>query len=231
MTFVKICGLTDEASVDAALDAGADAVGFVSFDKSPRHVTVARAAELARPAAAAGCETVLVTVDPGEDIAVALRDGCVSLSSLQLHGNESPHDARQIATRTTRRLIKAFAIRNATDLDAIAAFDMVERVLLDAKAPDGAARPGGHGATFDWTVLANWNAPKPWILSGGLTPDNVANAITATGASAVDISSGVESAPGVKDLIKIRDFVAAAKAAQPLGHPTGHPTGQSGAAA
>jgi len=226
MTFVKICGLTDEASVDAALDAGADAVGFVSFDRSPRHVTVERAAKLAEPAAIR-CETVLVTVNPGEDVALALRDGCAALSSLQMHGRESPQDVRHMATFTARRIIKAFAVCNAADLNAVAAFNMAERVLLDAKAPDGAARPGGHGAPFDWAVLADWSAAKPWILSGGLTPDNVANAIAATGASAVDVSSGVESAPGVKDLIKIRDFIAAAKAVQL----TGRPIGQSGAAA
>jgi phosphoribosylanthranilate isomerase len=212
MTKVKICGLTDEASVDAAAEAGATWAGFVHFPPSPRHLELTRADALAKRAAGAGLRSVLVVVDPDDGVLAALRDGLDGVAGVQLHGDETAERVAAVKANTGRHVTKALPVRARADLKAATAFAEVANVfLLDAKPPEGADRPGGHGAAFDWSILEGWSAPRPWLLSGGLTPDNVAEAIRITGARAVDVSSGVESAPGVKDPAKIRAFVRAAK--------------------
>ncbi|MGD2133626.1 MAG: phosphoribosylanthranilate isomerase [Maricaulaceae bacterium] len=209
MTFVKICGLTDARSVDAALEAGADAVGFVIHESSPRYVSPADAARLAVPARGRALITALV-IAPDDARAAEIADA-LAPDVFQLYDGALSAD-----TRRGRELWRAYSVRAREDLpDAV---EDADRLLLDAPPPAGAKRSGGGwGATFDWSLLAGWAAPKPWILAGGLTPENVAEAIEVTGATAVDVSSGVESSPGVKDIAKIRDFIQAAKSASSNG--------------
>lgn len=223
MTFVKICGLTTREDVDAALDAGADAIGLICAEKSSRFVDAAAAVALAEHVLERGRTPVFVVVDraPALD---ALAAGAARGAWVQLHGGESPNEARRLRDATGAPIVKALAVRAADDLVTASDFDAADRLLLDAAAPTGAAVPGGHGRPFDWTMLRGWNAPKPWILSGGLTPETVADAIAQTGAQAVDIATGVERAPGVKDHAKVRAFIAAAKAARPNDrNANGHP--------
>jgi len=208
-TEVKICGLSDEESVDAALAAGADLVGFVFFPKSPRDVALDRAASLAaRARGRAGI--VALTVDADDsllgEIAATLRP-----DFLQLHGRETPERVAFIRAENRRPVMKVVGVSAAEDLKALAAYGAADRFLLDAKPPRGATRPGGNGAPFDWAVLAEFSSPKPWFLSGGLTPANVAAAVQATGTAGVDVSSGVETAPGRKDPALIHAFVAAVR--------------------
>jgi len=210
-TSVKICGLSRPEHVDIAVKAGADMVGFVFFDASPRNVrreAVAALAEGARGRA----EIVALSVDASDDelaaIVAALRPNI-----LQLHGLETPERVAAISNRFAVPCMKAIGIADASDLARIAEYRGVcDRVLLDAKAPKDASRPGGLGAAFDWSVLADFNPGIDWVLSGGLTPDNIAAALAATGAPGVDVSSGVESAPGRKDAGLINAFVAAVRA-------------------
>lgn len=215
-TFVKICGLTDGAAVETAIVAGADAVGFVMFvPASPRNIEpndfTAFSNLVGRRA-----KTVIVTADVGlprlGDIARGLKPDVI-----QLHGAETPDDVRRLRAELApgQEIWKAVAVSTRDDLAKAADYDGADRLLLDAKPPKGAGRTGGFGVAFDWTLLAGWTAPKPWILSGGLTLSSVEDAIRVTGATAVDVSSGVESAPGVKDLAKIALFVATAKATRP----------------
>ncbi|MBV9079180.1 MAG: phosphoribosylanthranilate isomerase [Methylobacteriaceae bacterium] len=211
-SLVKICGVTDPAALAAALTAGADMVGFVSFPPSPRHLALDEAAALA--AAARGrARRVLLLVDPSDaelDAAVA----AIAPDLLQLHGHETPERLAAVRRRTGLPVAKAVGIAGPDDLAAVAAFRAVaDRILLDAKAPAGATRPGGNGAAFDWTLLRGAELGPGAMLSGGLDPGNVAAAIAATGLRAVDVSSGVESRPGVKDPAKIAAFVAASRAA------------------
>jgi phosphoribosylanthranilate isomerase len=199
----------------AALDAGADMVGLMFFAKSPRNVTVAAAAALAEQARERA-ETVAVTVDADDEtIATIMRD--VKPNWLQLHGSESPQRCRALAPIHGCRVMKTIGVGAASDLDGAAPYDGVDRLLLDAKAPAGAPRPGGNGLPFDWRVLGGTRLP-PFILSGGLTPANVGTAIGLLRGNphfaGVDVSSGVESAPGVKDVALIRAFIAAARAAE-----------------
>lgn len=209
---VKICGLSTEETLDAALDAGVDMVGFNFFPKSPRFVTPARAAGLAKRVAGRA-EIVALAVDM-DDGAIAEVVEAVKPDWLQLHGTESVENVRAIRATTGRQVMKALPIAVAADLerarDYMTAADML---LLDAKPPKGADRPGGHGQVFDWTLLASFDPDVPYLLSGGLRPGNVAEAIAATGAPGVDVSSGVESAPGRKEADLIRAFVANARAA------------------
>jgi len=207
---VKICGLTDEESVDVAIDAGADFLGVVLYDKSPRGVTIDRAAEIFDMVPE---EVARVGLFVNPDM--ALLDQAMNnlrLDYFQLHGQETPEQIEAIRLEYGMPVIKAVGIRDAADLEAARAYaEIADWLLFDAKPPVGADRPGGHGVAFDWTLLAGLKWPCPWMLAGGLTPDNVAEALRLSGARAVDVSSGVESAPGVKDAAKIEAFLRAAR--------------------
>jgi phosphoribosylanthranilate isomerase len=207
---VKICGLRSAAAVTAAVDAGAAYLGFVFFERSPRHVTLAESAALAREVRP-GVAKVALVVDADDAMLDALTAE-VPVDMIQLHGAESPERVRDVRARLGLPVMKAVGIAGAEDLAKIDAYAKVaDQVLVDAKAPKGAHLPGGNGLAFDWTLLAGRRWPCPWMLAGGLTPGNVAEAVRLTGARQVDVSSGVESAPGVKDAGLIRAFVAAAQ--------------------
>lgn len=202
---VKICGINGVEALSAAAAAGADWVGFVFFPRSPRYVTPDRAAELSA-AHPGGPARVGLFVEPADaDVAAAL--GAVRLDVLQVHA--SPARAAALRARFGVPVWSVIAV--ATDADLPQAAPGIDGLLLDAKAPAGATRPGGNAQSFDWSLLHGWRAPTQWLLAGGLTPANVAEAIRVAGAPAVDVSSGVELAPGVKDPALIRAFVAAAK--------------------
>ena len=209
---VKICGLSTEETLDAALAAGADMVGLVFFPKSPRFLDLARAAELAARSAGRA-EIVALTVDM-DDTGIAAIVDAVEPDWLQLHGRETPERVAAIGRQFDRRTIKALHVSEAADLKAADAYvEAADRLLLDAKPPKGAVLPGGNGAAFDWTILRGFNPGIPYLLSGGLDAGNVAEAIRITRPAGVDVSSGVESAPGEKDPDKIRAFIRAARAA------------------
>jgi phosphoribosylanthranilate isomerase len=214
---VKICGLATQAGLDAALGHGADMAGFVLFDKSPRHVSLELAANLGRRAANRACK-VLVTVDAG-DAALAAAIKALDPGLLQLHGCESPERVAAIRARFGLPVMKAIGILEPADLALVPVFDDVADFLLfDAKPPSAASRPGGRGTRFDWSLLGMIETKKPWLLAGGLDASNVAEALAQTHAPGVDVSSGVESAPGVKDKNKIAAFTAAVRgAAEKLG--------------
>ena len=210
---VKICGLKTPETVRAAVDAGASYIGFNFFATSPRYA----APELARDLAVdiePGVAKVALSVDADDAFLDALVD-MVPLDMLQLHGRETPERVAEVRARYGLPVMKAIGIRDASDLSQIDAFSAVaDQLLIDAKAPKGAALPGGNGVTFDWRLLAGrkyWT--RPWMLAGGLTLDNVAEAIKLTGTKQVDLSSGVETAPGVKDEALIAKFIAAAQGA------------------
>jgi phosphoribosylanthranilate isomerase len=204
---VKLCGINDAAAMQAAAEAGADMVGFVFFPPSPRAVTPAAAAALVRP----GPARVGLFVDPS-DAAIAAVLAAVPLDVIQLHGEETPARCAAVKARFGLPVMKALGIAVREDLAQLAAYaPAVDRFLLDAKAPPGAPLPGGNAAPFDWSVLAGARVPRPWLLAGGLTPENVKRAIAVAGAPGVDVSSGVEVARGVKDPALIRRFVAAAR--------------------
>lgn len=209
---VKICGLTDPQQLRVAVEAGARYVGFVFFAKSPRHLTVDRAVELA-VSVPVGVAKVALVVNPTDADLDAIT-AAVPLDMLQLHGKESPARVTEVKARYGLPVMKAIGVAEAADLAQIDLYsDVADQLLIDAKPPSGADLPGGNGLAFDWRLLAGrkyWR--KPWMLAGGLTPDNVGEAIRLTGARQVDVSSGVESAPGVKDAGLIRDFLAAAQA-------------------
>jgi phosphoribosylanthranilate isomerase len=207
MTKVKICGLNDSAALQAAVEAGADWVGFVFFPPSPRSVTPARAAALSA-LAEGGPPRVGLFVDPSEaDIARVLE--VVKLDVLQVYGTAV--DVPRLRSRFGLPVWRPVGVSRAADLPDMAL--EADALLIEAKPPEGATRPGGNATTFDWTLLRGWTAPMPWLLAGGLTPDNVATAIAHTGATAVDVSSGVEQSKGLKDPALIRAFIARAKGA------------------
>lgn len=212
-TRVKICGLSTEATLTAALEAGADWIGLVHFPRSPRHVALARAATLS--ALARGrAERVILLVDP-DDALLAAAVEAAEPDLIQLHGSESPERVAAVRARTGRPVMKAIGVATAADLAAMPAYAAVaDRILLDAKAPADAALPGGNGRRFDWEILRGGALPPGTMLSGGLDAGNVADALARTGIGAVDVSSGVETAPGVKDPAKIAAFVAAARGAR-----------------
>lgn len=204
----KICGLSTPETLDAAVRGGARYVGFMFFAASPRNLSFARAAELAaRVPGHVG--RVGVFVDPDDELlARAVADG--RLDAVQLH-RTAPTRAAAIRARFGCETWATVAVKTRADLDAARGYaGAVDRILYDAKTPDGAALPGGMGVRFDWSLLSGFHHPLPWLLSGGLDPANVADAIRVTGATGVDVSSGVESAPGVKDASKIAAFLAAA---------------------
>jgi phosphoribosylanthranilate isomerase len=212
---VKICGINDAEAYDAACRAGADLVGFVFYPPSPRGVAPEQAAALA--ARAGGGRRPLLTglfVDP-TDAQIAGVLAQVPLGLLQLHGEETPERCAAIRARFGLPVMKALGIAAEADLALPEAYaPSVDRFLLDAKPPAGASLPGGNAASFDWALLAGRAIPRPWMLAGGLTPLNVAQAIRATGAAMVDVSSGVERMRGVKDPVLIAAFIAAAHSAQ-----------------
>lgn len=209
-TRVKICGLSTEATLTAALEAGADWIGLVHFPRSPRHVSLAQAAALAARARGRA-ERVVLLVDPDDALLAAAVDAA-DPDLIQLHGSESPERVAAIRARTGRPVMKAIGVATSTDLAAMPAYAAVaDRILLDAKAPPDAALPGGNGRRFDWEILRGAALPAGTMLSGGLDAGNVADALARTGIGAVDVSSGVETAPGVKDPARIAAFVAAAR--------------------
>ena len=209
-TRVKICGLREPAHVAVAAEAGAAYIGLVFFEKSPRHVSIAEARNLALEVPPGVAKVALVVNASDEDLGAILDR--VPLDMLQLHGRETPARVAEIRARFGLPVMKALGVAEASDLAVLPDYEAVaDQILLDAKAPKGAALPGGNGLAFDWRLVAGQVFEKPWMLAGGLTPDNVAEAIARTGARQVDVSSGVESAPGVKDPALIRAFIAAAQ--------------------
>lgn len=210
MAQAKICGIKDAAALDAAIEGGARFVGLVFFPTSPRYVSLDEAAALATRARGR-IEIVALTVDAPdqqlEAIAAAVRPDWV-----QAHGTESPPRVAAMRRYASKGVIKAIGIARPADLAQATAYEPVSSMLLfDAKPPPGGL-PGGNAAAFDWPILAGRRFGRPWLLAGGLTPANVAEAISASGAELVDVSSGVESAPGLKDPLLIAHFLAAARA-------------------
>jgi phosphoribosylanthranilate isomerase len=206
----KICGLSSEAAVAAAVAGGAAYVGFVFYPPSPRSVTPARAGELCA-AVPASVKRVGMFVD-ADDTAIAAVLEAAPLDILQFHGVESPARVAEANRRFSRPVMKAIAIAGPEDVDAAARYeDAADMLLFDAKPPPGATRPGGNGLAFDWQLIAGREWQLPWMLSGGLTAEVLAEAIRISGATAVDVSSGVERRPGDKDLDKIRAFLDVAR--------------------
>jgi phosphoribosylanthranilate isomerase len=212
---VKICGLKTPETLDVALESGADLVGFVFFGPSPRNLDLPTARSLgARVKARAG--KVALTVDATDD---ALADIIAALKPdmLQLHGTETPERVVAVRTRFGLPVMKALPIAARADLSPIRLYAHVaDRLIFDARAPQDATRPGGLGKAFDWSLLKDIDVGIPFMLSGGLNADNVAQAVAVTRAPGVDVSSGVERSPGVKDADKIRAFIRAARDADPM---------------
>jgi phosphoribosylanthranilate isomerase len=216
MVSVKICGLTREADVDMAVAAGADMIGVVIVETSPRFVDFDKAQALIRRAAELGAEPWVVAT-----MAVPWLDRLVQetpeIGAVQLHGKEGPGQVAAFARKHQLvPVIKAMGIERPRDLAEAEEFDAADAFLFDAKPPKGALREGGHGRSFDWSILKGFrvNDHEDWTLSGGLTPENVAEAIRLSGAGAVDVSSGVEASPGVKDAVKVEAFIVAVRAAE-----------------
>ena len=208
---VKICGLSTRETLDVALQAGADMVGFVFFPPSPRHLSLETARELGRQAKGRAVKVAL-TVDADdatlENIVETMRPDI-----MQLHGQETTARLRDIKLKFGLPVMKALAVETVADLASLPGYASVaDRILFDARAPKGATRPGGLGAVFDWQVLAKLELKLPYMVSGGLNADNVAEAVRITRAGGVDVSSGVEGSPGVKDPEMIRAFIRAARA-------------------
>lgn len=209
---IKICGLTTPEALDTALEAGADMVGFVFFTPSPRHIGL-EAARLLGARVRGSVIKVALSVDAGDDELAASIEA-LAPDMLQLHGKESPDRVVAVRARFGLPVMKALPIAERTDLAAVRRYDKVaDRLIFDARAPRAATRPGGLGQSFDWRILERFASGVPFMLSGGLDPDNVAEALRVTGAPGVDVSSGVERAPGEKDLGKIRAFIGAAREA------------------
>ncbi len=214
---VKICGLKTIDALEASIEAGADLAGFVFFEKSPRHLTLEAAKGLAARAAGR-IATVALTVDAGDEALAEIIDA-IRPSFLQFHGAESPERVREAKARFKLPVIKAIGVGAAEDLVVAKAYAEADMLLYDAKPSPGAARPGGLGLAFDWSLLNGAPRERPWLLSGGLTPETVAEAMRLTGAPGVDVSSGVESAPGEKDESRIAAFLRAARGAAAGGEP------------
>ncbi len=208
---VKICGLTAPDHVRAAVEAGARYLGFNFFPKSPRYVSAEQAAELVQ-SVPVGVAKVALVVNASNEVLDQITE-TAPFDMLQLHGGESIERVSEIKSRYGLPVMKVIGVADAEDLDAIDAFsDVADQILIDAKPPKNAVLPGGNGLAFDWRLMAGrkyWR--KPWMLAGGLTPDNVAEAIRTTGARQVDVASGVESAPGIKDEALISAFIDATR--------------------
>jgi len=208
---VKICGLSTPETVDAAVAAGADMIGLVFFPKSPRNVSLEQAAILADRAR--GKTRIVTLVVDADDALLQEIAARVKPDLIQAHGSESPERIAEIGRLTGKPVIKAIRVKDETDIASAAQFSRVaDLILYDAKAPEtlGSSLPGGNGHAFDWGLLEGEKRPA-FMLAGGLTPENVAEAIRVTGAPVVDVSSGVETAPGIKDIGLIRKFIEAAK--------------------
>lgn len=208
---IKICGINTPEALAAALSVQAEHVGLVHFPRSPRHLALAEAAALSAQAQGR-INRVGLFVDPDDDLLTQVL-AAVQIDTLQLHGKETPEHVAQIKARFGVPVWKALAITSRDDVIRSAAYaGAADLLLFDAKTPDGAL-PGGMGLAFDWSLLAGYRGALPWGIAGGLSPANVATAVRTTGTTLVDTSSGVESAPGIKDAALIRDFCAAARAA------------------
>nr|WP_047578858.1 phosphoribosylanthranilate isomerase [Methylobacterium sp. ZNC0032] len=213
---IKICGLSTPETLEAALAAGADMIGLNFHPRSPRRVTLERAMELAS-IARGRTDIVALVVDWSEREAAELAEA-LDPDWFQFHGRETPEQTAALRRAVGRPVMKALGIATGEDLKAVAAYrDAADLILLDAKPPKDAAFPGGHGKTFDWGLLANLDPSQRFMLSGGLDPANVAEAIQVTRPSGIDVSSGVESAPGVKDPARIAEFIASARKAAAAG--------------
>jgi phosphoribosylanthranilate isomerase len=209
----KICGLSTPETLAAAVTGGAAFVGFVFFAKSPRNLDPEAAARLVAPLRQSPVKTVAVTVDP-DDALVDRLMATLKPDLIQVHGRETPSRVREIAARSGAGLIKAFSVSSSADVDQAAAFDgVVEHLMFDARPMEGSTLPGGTGARFDWSLLEGRRFSRPHFLAGGLDPWNVAEAIKASGAPLVDVSSGVERGPGLKDPALITAFLDAVKRA------------------
>ena len=207
---IKFCGLRSASDVSSAVAAGASFVGFVFFPRSPRNLTPDEAAPLAA-AVPEGVTGVGLMVDP-DDATLDRITARVPLDMIQLHGRETPQRVAEIRARTGLKVMKAVGIRDRADLARAESYRQhADMLLLDAKPPEGATLPGGNGLAFDWRLLQGLDWDTPWMLAGGLRPENVAEAVRLTGARAVDVSSGVESAPGEKSAERIAAFAAALK--------------------
>ena len=205
---IKICGLTSAADAVAAAESGADYLGFNFFPPSPRSVPLDAAGAIMAPVPEAVTRVALV-VDA--DDALIRGIAALPIDMIQLHGTETPERAAEIRRTTGLPVMKVIGIRTAEDLPGIDQYaDVVDQLMVDAKPPKGAVLPGGNGIQFDWTLIAGRDWTVPWMLAGGLTPENVAEAIRLTGARQVDVASGVEASPGVKDAAKVRAFAASA---------------------
>ena len=210
MAQVKICGLRSVADVQAVAAAGAAFFGLNFFPPSPRYVSLSLARDLAL-AAPVGLAKVALTVDADDAVLDALVEA-MPLDMLQLHGHETPDRVAAVRARYGLPVMKVLGVRDEGDLADLMDFSTVaDQIMIDAKAPKGAVLPGGNGVPFDWRLVAGRRWLRPWMLAGGLTPDNVAEAVRLTGVQQVDVSSGVESAPGVKDYAKVAAFVTAAR--------------------
>ena len=206
---VKICGIKTETILDTAIEAGADMVGFMHFPRSPRHLELDPIGELISMARGRA-ETCVVLVNP--DNTLVAQVAALGPDWIQLHGPETPHRVEAIRDEAGIAILKVCSIGGPEDVAAVASFtDCADRILLDAKPPQGATRPGGLGTTFDWSLLKALDPELAFMLSGGLTPETVAAAIKATRPIGVDVSSGVEKAPGVKDAALIRAFITNAR--------------------
>jgi phosphoribosylanthranilate isomerase len=209
---VKVCGLRTPDTIDAAIGAGADMLGFVFFPKSPRHVPYTDALQLAKHVGDRACKVAL-TVDASDGELDAIVEA-LEPDLLQLHGEEEPGRVAAVRTRYGLPVMKAVGVSTREDLKRIDAYRFAaDRILFDAKPPAGSALPGGNGIPFDWQILAGLDIGKPYMVSGGLDAGNVSRAILTAKAPGVDVSSGVERAPGDKDPARIAAFVKAAKTA------------------
>jgi phosphoribosylanthranilate isomerase len=213
MVDAKICGLKTPEAIDAAVAGGAFMVGFNFFAKSPRYVAPAMAAALGKPMPASVVKVALVVDASDEEIAAILREAPLDL--LQLHGKESPERVAAIKARFGLPVMKVISVAEAADIEAARAYeDVADRLMFDAKPPKSMANalPGGNAISFDWGLLAGRSFQRPWMLAGGLHAGNLAEAVRATGAPAVDTASGVEDRPGEKNINKIKQFLAVARA-------------------
>jgi phosphoribosylanthranilate isomerase len=208
---IKICGLSTPATLEAALGAGADMVGFVFFPPSPRNIAPEAAIDLSRQVGARALKVALSV--NADDLLLDAIVAALKPDLLQLHGRETPERVAAIRARFGLPVMKAIGVSTAGDFATVPTYESVcDRLLFDAKPPKDATRPGGNGAAFDWGLLRGRHFPKPWMLSGGLTAENVEEAVLATGAPGIDISSGVESQPGVKEPALIEAFMRRARA-------------------